>query len=146
MNPKKNRFASPFEDYRTPQTLAALLRSRASSLPDQVAYTFLADGETEQEKWTYADLDRRARAIASALRELAQPGQPALLLYPPGLEFIAGLFGCLYAGAIAAPAYPPDPSRIARTLPRLLAITNAHQLESPSQRGAGLFSGRAWRA
>ena len=124
MNPKKNRFASPFDDYRTPQTLAALLRSRASSLPGQVAYTFLADGETEQEKWTYADLDRRARAIASALRELAQPGQPALLLYPPGLEFIAGLFGCLYAGAIAAPAYPPDPSRIARTLPRLLAITN----------------------
>src|SRR5205085_10921863 len=30
--------------------------------------------------------------------------------------------GCLYAGVIAVPAYPPDPMRPARTLPRLRAI------------------------
>src|SRR5207248_10245268 len=31
-------------------------------------------------------------------------------------------FGCLYAGVIAVPAYPPDPARLMRTLPRLQAM------------------------
>ncbi|MEO1693572.1 MAG: AMP-binding protein, partial [Cyanobacteria bacterium J06631_6] len=34
-------------------------------------------------------------------------GERALLLYPPGLEFIAAFLGCLYAGVIAVPVYPP---------------------------------------
>jgi acyl-CoA synthetase (AMP-forming)/AMP-acid ligase II len=45
-----------------------------------------------------------------------------LLLHPPGLEYVAALCGCLYAGAIAVPAYPPDPMRLQRTLPRLQAL------------------------
>src|SRR5262249_20589376 len=49
-------------------------------------------------------------------------GQPALLVYPPGLEFISAFFGCLYGGAIAVPVYPPDPMRLERSLPRLRAI------------------------
>jgi acyl-CoA synthetase (AMP-forming)/AMP-acid ligase II/acyl carrier protein len=49
-------------------------------------------------------------------------GERALLLYPPGLEFIAAFFGCLYAGVVAVPAYPPDFDRLAATLPRLGAI------------------------
>jgi len=32
-------------------------------------------------------------------------GQRALLLYPPGLQFIAAFFGCLYAKVIAIPFY-----------------------------------------
>jgi amino acid adenylation domain-containing protein len=99
-----------------------LLRWRALNQPDHLAYTFLADGETPEIGWTYRELDRRAQAIASEIERLSETGQRALLLYPPGLEFIAALFGCFYAGVTAAPAYPPDPSRISRTLPRLLAI------------------------
>src|SRR5258708_6342451 len=34
-------------------------------------------------------------------------GARVLLLYPPGLEFLVGFFGCLYAGLIPVPAYPP---------------------------------------
>ena len=46
----------------------------------------------------------------------------ALLLYPPGLDFVAAFFGCLYAGVIAVPSYPPAPSRPGRGQPRLKAI------------------------
>ncbi len=60
--------------------------------------------------------------IAAALQAGSAAGERALLLYPPGLEYIAGFFGCLYAGVIAVPAYPPDPMRLERTLPRLRAI------------------------
>jgi acyl-CoA synthetase (AMP-forming)/AMP-acid ligase II len=49
-------------------------------------------------------------------------GERILLLYLPGLDFIAAFFGCLVGGAIAVPAYPPDPTRLGRTLPRLEAI------------------------
>ncbi|HYO12189.1 MAG TPA: non-ribosomal peptide synthase/polyketide synthase [Thermoanaerobaculia bacterium] len=91
-------------------TLGGLLRARAVEQPHRVAYTFLADGEVEEERLTWAGLDARAWAVASALRESVHPGERALLLFPPGLDFIAAFFGCLYAGVVAVPAYPPRPN------------------------------------
>ena len=90
-------------------TLVDLLRERALRHPDRRAYTFLVDGESEEQHLTYGELDRQARAIAAQLQGLGMTGERALLLYPPGLEYIAGFFGCLYAGTIAVPAYPPNP-------------------------------------
>ncbi|HEX9943360.1 MAG TPA: AMP-binding protein, partial [Thermoanaerobaculia bacterium] len=101
------------------ETLADALGHRAARTPERTAYVFLADGEREQDRLTYAELDARARAIAAALSREVGPGERALLLYPPGLEFVAAFFGCLYAGVVAVPAYPP---RSPRMLPRLLAI------------------------
>lgn len=46
-------------------------------------------------------------------------GERALLCYPPGVEFMVGFFGCVYAGVIAVPAYPP---RAHRNDPRLDSI------------------------
>ncbi|MFJ9105497.1 AMP-binding protein, partial [Streptomyces sp. NPDC102405] len=100
-------------------TLVDLARTRAEQQPDQLAYVFLASDGSEETRWTYADLDRRAREISAALREAAEPGDRALILQPPGLEYIAAFFGCLYAGLIAVPAYPP---RATRSLGRLQAI------------------------
>ncbi|HEU4509394.1 MAG TPA: condensation domain-containing protein, partial [Pyrinomonadaceae bacterium] len=101
------------------KTLVELLRARAESQPDRNAYTFLLDGETDELSVTYRELDQRARAIAVHLQRAGAEGQPVLLLYPPGLEYIAAFFGCLYAGAVAVPVYPPT-SR--RSLPRLVSI------------------------
>ena len=105
------------------ETLVDLLRFRAKEDMFQRAYVFLEDGEKDESIMSYADLDRRARTIAARLQEMGvSPGDRAVLLYPPGLEYVAGFFGCLYAGVIAVPAYPPDPRRLDRTLPRLQAI------------------------
>ena len=105
------------------QTLVDLLQFRAAENRFERAYVFLEDGEQDESVMSYADLDRRARAIAAALQDAGlQRGDRAVLLYPPGLEYIAGFFGCLYAGVIAVPAYPPNPMRLDRTLPRLQAI------------------------
>lgn len=98
-----------------PQTLVQLLRGRAEKNPDQLAYRFLhfsgSGTSAEAATITYAQLDRWCRAIAGALREKAAPGDRALLLCPPGLEYLANFFGCLYAGLIAVPAYPPTAGR-----------------------------------
>ena len=85
-------------------------------------YTFLCDGEREADSITYDALDRLSRAIAARLRQRCRPGDRALLLYPPGLEFISAFFGCLYAQVVAVPAYPPNLSRSDRATSRLLAI------------------------
>jgi acyl-CoA synthetase (AMP-forming)/AMP-acid ligase II len=104
-------------------TLVELLEARASEQKSDIAFTFLVDGEHEGPRLTYAELDACARTVASALRERGvTAGDRALLLYPPGLDFIPAFFGCLYAGVIAVPAYPPQPSQASRTLPRLLSI------------------------
>ncbi|HEV2149936.1 MAG TPA: AMP-binding protein, partial [Longimicrobiaceae bacterium] len=100
-------------------TLVELLRLRAEEDPDRIAYTFLLHGEVEEGHVTYGDLDLRARAVASRLQALGAPGARALLLYPAGLEYVAALFGCFYAGVIAVPAYPPRRNKVD---PRLQSI------------------------
>lgn len=100
-------------------TLVELLRYRASSQPERIAYIFLRDGEIEEARLTYGELDQKARAIAAHLQSLEAKGERGLLLYPPGLDFISAFFGCLYAGVVAIPAYPP---RRNQNLLRLQAI------------------------
>ena len=82
------------------ETLVALLRHRAATQPDAKAYTFLEDGEREAGTLTFAELDRRARAIAVQLLRVAAPGERALLLHPPGIDYVPAFFGCLYAGVV----------------------------------------------
>ena len=91
----------------SPQTLVEILRSKALRHPDRLAYTFLVDGEREEKNLTYGELDRQARVIALRLQALGLEGQRVLLLYAPGLDYVAAFLGCLYAGAVAVPAYPP---------------------------------------
>jgi acyl-CoA synthetase (AMP-forming)/AMP-acid ligase II len=105
----------------TPHTpdLVEMLWARAAAQPERRAFAFLGEGTAETEALPYGELDARARAIAVALAERGARGERVLLLYPPGLEFIAAFFGCLYAGAVAVPSYPPRPHR---DQPRLRAI------------------------
>ena len=102
-----------------------ILNHRASAQPRKTAYTFLRDGATDEVHLTYEELDRKARLIAALLQSLGiAPGERALLLYPSGIEFITAFFGCLYAGVVAVPAYPP---RRNQSVDRLRAIVNNSQ-------------------
>ena len=107
-----------------PTTLVELVRHRARCQAKDVAFTYLVDGENEQVHLTYEELDRQARAIGAWLESQGLAGQRALLLYPAGLDFITGLFGCLYAGVVAVPVYPP---RRNRSLMRIQAIADDAQ-------------------
>jgi acyl-CoA synthetase (AMP-forming)/AMP-acid ligase II len=90
-------------------TLVDLLRQRAEQQPDQMAFTFLKDGETKALDLTYRTLDQQAQTIAAWLQVQQLPGQRVLLIYPydAGLEFIAAFMGCLYAGVVAVSGHPP---------------------------------------
>jgi 8-amino-7-oxononanoate synthase/acyl carrier protein len=112
------RFVAPFSPPTT--SLVDSLRYWTEQQPQEVCYYF-TDGEASEISLTYEQFDRHARAIAARLVDLGMTGQRALLLYPPGLEFITAWFGCLYAGAIAIPAYPP---RRNRNMLRIEAISD----------------------
>lgn len=87
--------------------LVNLLQYRALYDPHSLMYTYLDDTGKVERTFTIADLDRKARAIASTLLEMGKPGDHVLLLYPSGLDFVAAFFGCLYAGMIAVPTSLP---------------------------------------
>jgi acyl-CoA synthetase (AMP-forming)/AMP-acid ligase II len=108
----------------TTETLVDLLRQRAADQPHATAYSFVSDSPAQPKSLSYAALDRRARTIAARLQALDAQGQRALLLYQPGLDYLAAFFGCLYAGVIAVPAYPPSNNRAA---PRIQAIVQDAQ-------------------
>ena len=105
--------------------LARTLHELAFELPDRIGYTFLDEHGQVADRWSFSDLDRRASAVAAALSPVTQAGDRALLLFPSGLDFVAGFYGALRAGVVAVPASPPNPDRAERTLPRLLALVAA---------------------
>ena len=103
------RFHAPFNPPKS--TLVDVLRYWANVQPNKVAF-YYADGETDDDtSMTFAELDHAARAVAVKILETNRPGSRGLLLYPPGIEFVVGFFGCLYAGCVSVPAYPPRRSR-----------------------------------
>jgi acyl-CoA synthetase (AMP-forming)/AMP-acid ligase II len=103
----------------TGRSLVDILTKRAFYQPDQIAYRFLSNGETEPIQLTYRELDQKARSLAILLQNLGLVGKPVLLMYPPGLEFISAFFGCLYGGVIAVPVCAP---RRNQSMERILAI------------------------
>jgi amino acid adenylation domain-containing protein len=113
------QFIKNIESLHSCKTVVEILLQRSYLQTNVHAFTFTEDGETATATLTYRELDRHSRAIASQLQDLKLKGKCALLLYPPGLDYVAAFFGCLYAGVIAVPAYPP---RNQRNTPRIQAI------------------------
>ncbi|MFI1184359.1 beta-ketoacyl synthase N-terminal-like domain-containing protein [Streptomyces sp. NPDC020799] len=94
-----------------------MVGARARSAPAAVGFHLHlpgADGGESTQQLTYGRLDARARCVAALIADGGRPPsrhighQAAVLLYPPpSAEYIAAFIGCLYAGVLPVPAYPP---------------------------------------
>lgn len=82
--------------------------------PQNLAYLELADGAHESGRLTVGQLADRAARLAGQLRERGLgSGDVALLIATPSLEFLVGLWGCMWAGVIAAPiSFPRRPEHL----------------------------------
>jgi phthiocerol/phenolphthiocerol synthesis type-I polyketide synthase C len=111
-------------------TLVHALLSNAAVRPQALAYRFLEAGDVDGpiQTWSHGDLAHYAARTATLLRREGLSGQRVLLLYAPGMDFAGAFLGCCLAGAVAVPAYPPDPTRISVSLARLKGIADDAQV------------------
>ncbi|WP_285697722.1 fatty acyl-AMP ligase [Actinomadura sp. NBRC 104412] len=93
------------------ESMVDVLREFARQDPAAPAFTFVdfsSDRRGIPTALTFGDLDLRARAIAAELQSQTAPGDRVALLLPQGLSYIAAFVGCLYAGVLAVPLFPPE--------------------------------------
>ena len=105
-------------------TMVSITRHLAQRVPDRIGFRFLEDGEDAEQDLTYGELDHKARLIAAAIGDIAPKGSRVILPYHPGLDFIAALFGCFYAGAAAVPTFAPMGIRKTERLEGILIDCN----------------------
>ncbi len=133
---------TPTVTHPTAQTLVELLGRQAARLGDKVAFSFSYNGDDEgRSELSFRELDRRARAIAANLQRYDVAGERVLVLVRPGLDFIAGFFGCLYAGAVAVPVHQKLAPRLAVVVPDAqarFALTAAETREATRAAVAGI--------
>jgi len=104
-------------------SVLAPLRALAHNSPDRVLFTFVDDDGADRISLTAGEAVTRAEAVAESLRRWGfHAGDRAVLVYPPGPEFVIALVGCLIAGVVPVPVYPPDPFRLRQTLPAFAGI------------------------
>jgi acyl-CoA synthetase (AMP-forming)/AMP-acid ligase II len=124
-------------------SLVDLLRRRAAGQPNERAYVFLSDKGNEEAALSFGELEQRASRVAARLIREGQPGDRALLLFPPGLDFIIAYFGCLLAAVIPVPmmlprrnsllAIPKTTSgKIQRSLARQMWLQNLFEPVEPA--------------
>ncbi len=117
------------------RTFPEIFAARAQAHPDKLAFIWLGDGDLRNT--TYSEMYEAARGIAAAIAERAEPGSRAVLFYQPGADYLSAFLGCLLAGVIAVPCYPPRNRRgseriaaILRDCSPALAMTSPGEAEA----------------
>ena len=105
------------------KSLVDHVRSDAEHYPGESAFAFLRDDPAE-ETLTRAELWDRVSRASAEIRSFASAGDRALIAYPPGFDFIVALLGCMHAGVVAVPVYPPTVSQKLERLESLVADSN----------------------
>ena len=103
------------------RTPVDVLRSRAERQADHEALTYVKDGDDEEVRLTYGQLDRWSRAVAAQLQSVGHPGSRILLVCPSGLDFHVAYYGCLYAGMVVVPVQAPAPGQSLAALESAMA-------------------------
>ncbi len=107
------------------ETLLHIFHKHINQTPDKVLYRFFANGEEETDSRTFTELYERSKIIASNILQHVSPGDRVLLLFPSGLDFLDAFYGCMLAGVIAVPAFPPQGKRRIGRLEKIVEDSNA---------------------
>ena len=119
------------KDYNDPivqncDTYTDVIKNRTASTPDHVVFRFLSDGVNENESFTYRQIETRSKALGASMQKVGKKGDRVLLLFQPGLSYVASLFACFYTGFVAVPAYPPQRNRGIERINTIIADSEAH--------------------
>jgi acyl-CoA synthetase (AMP-forming)/AMP-acid ligase II len=107
----------------TEYSILPALRQMLDETPGRPLLTFVDDHGHDQDTLTVARLVAAAEQVARSLREWRiEPGQRVVLVYPPSLDFVCAMVGCLLAGVVPVPVYPPNPVKPGSDLAAFAAI------------------------
>ncbi|MEM6980444.1 MAG: AMP-binding protein, partial [Planctomycetota bacterium] len=116
-------------------TLVARLAALAADQPDALLYREITPDTAASRKWvcrewsyreTQWHADRVAGFLQTKLGDTTSVMPPRVVIaMPAGLDYIAAYLGCLRAGAIAVPAYPPRRPQRSERLHAILADSGA---------------------
>lgn len=107
----------------TPRAVLTDFNELVRTAPDTTLFTFVGADGRDEGSLNASELATAAEDIAYALRDRGiVPGDRLVLVYPPSLDFIKALTGCLIAGVIPVPVYPPHPLRSGTGLAKFSAI------------------------
>ena len=102
--------------------LEAVFARWAATKATALVHTFVEGDGSESDAYTFGELWAATNGVAFAILEKGlAPGARVLLCYPPGLDFLVAFYGCLKAGVVAVPVFPPDPRRRGREDARAFA-------------------------
>lgn len=123
----------PSEEF---SSFSNILSYRAQVMPDAQAFVFYnEEGDGKEVAVSYADLYMRVALIANRLSKNMNPGERCLLLYKPGIEYIAAFFACLYARVIAVPVFLSNKERQIEKLEQIIINCSAKAVLSMSHYG-----------
>lgn len=118
-------------------TIVDKLFSHMQSSPNDIAFRYLQDLDTAPQELSYKGLWLEAASIAGFLRGIANPGDCIMLFFPPGMAYIKAFYGCLLAGMVAVPLYPPRRNSksdrilsVAQSCQSSVALTTRSELEN----------------
>jgi fatty-acyl-CoA synthase len=91
-------------------TLISLIERNIANVGDATAYRYLdhARSEGDAVEVTWSRLGVRLRAIAARVQQFAGRGDRVAVLAPQGLDYVAGFYAAIKAGAIAVPLFAPE--------------------------------------
>lgn len=133
--------------------LPQILDRRARTPGDRWSHVFLDSQGREQSRWTAPELAARARSVAARLDHETGPGEPVLLVFQPGADFLAAFMGCLWSGRLATPINPPRRNRLIERLVAVagdsgarVALTSADLSDAVEEwrRGSDALGGLTW--
>ncbi|MFY7914601.1 MAG: fatty acyl-AMP ligase [Rubrivivax sp.] len=84
-----------------------VLTHHAQHRGSALALTELSNLKDEGRCYTFADLDRRCRAIAALLQARGAVGERAALAFDNDADYLTSFIACAYAGVIAVPLFAP---------------------------------------
>lgn len=103
------------------QSLIDVLYKRNKDTPKATACVFLEGRTATANSLSYQQLHQNATQIAARLQQSGVVvGDRVLLIFSPGLELISAFWGCLYAGAIAVPVFPPSNKKLMEKTHRII--------------------------
>ncbi|MFM2247195.1 MAG: hypothetical protein RL071_3269 [Pseudomonadota bacterium] len=84
-----------------------LLRERAAQRPAEICLYGAPQLLELTRSLSWAELDRRARAVAAAVQQRTGPGERCLLLLDNDLDYVIAFFACGYAGRVGVTLHVP---------------------------------------